>query len=90
MSSFNILISILFFFRFHFDFLATYVGVGVICPYIITISLLTGSILSWGIMWPLITRKKGIWYSEELSDNDLSGLQGYKVLKNQPFFSTTD
>ncbi|RWR78687.1 YSL transporter 1 [Cinnamomum micranthum f. kanehirae] len=65
--------------RFYFDFSATYVGVGMICPYIITISLLVGSILSWGIMWPLITRKKGIWYSEKLKDNDLSGLQGYKV-----------
>ncbi|RWR78683.1 putative metal-nicotianamine transporter YSL12 [Cinnamomum micranthum f. kanehirae] len=63
---------------FHFDFSATYVGVGMICPYIITISSLVGSILSWGIMWPLITRKKGIWYSEELSDNNLSGLQGHE------------
>ncbi|KAL5983080.1 putative metal-nicotianamine transporter ysl7 [Asimina triloba] len=64
---------------FYFDFSATYVGVGMICPYIINISLLAGAILSWGIMWPIIEGKKGDWYSEKLSPGSLHGLQGYKV-----------
>nr|DAD32662.1 TPA_asm: hypothetical protein HUJ06_011513 [Nelumbo nucifera] len=65
--------------KFYFDFSATYVGVGMICPYIINISLLIGGILSWGVMWPLIDAKKGDWYSADLSKSSLHGLQGYKV-----------
>ncbi|KAK4430503.1 putative metal-nicotianamine transporter YSL7 [Sesamum alatum] len=65
--------------KFYFDFSATYVGVGMICPYIINISLLVGAILSWGVMWPLIEQRKGDWYSAEYSSSSLHGLQGYKV-----------
>ncbi|KAG9441947.1 hypothetical protein H6P81_017801 [Aristolochia fimbriata] len=65
--------------RFYFDFSATYVGVGMICPYIVNISLLVGAVLSWGIMWPLIEKKKGDWYSADLGAGSLHGLQGYKI-----------
>ncbi|KAJ8752163.1 hypothetical protein K2173_003771 [Erythroxylum novogranatense] len=65
--------------KFYFDFSATYVGVGMICPYIINISLLVGAILSWGIMWPLIDNQKGHWYDAGLKSTSLHGLQGYKV-----------
>ncbi|KAL9235187.1 hypothetical protein vseg_009974 [Gypsophila vaccaria] len=65
--------------RFYFDFSATYVGVGMICPYLINISLLVGAVLSWGVMWPIINAKKGHWYSAELKETNLLGLQGYKV-----------
>ncbi|XP_018834293.2 probable metal-nicotianamine transporter YSL7 [Juglans regia] len=65
--------------RFYFDFSAIYVGVGMICPYLINISLLVGAVLSWGIMWPLIDARKGSWYSAELSPSSLHGLQGYRV-----------
>ncbi|KAK4490448.1 hypothetical protein RD792_001125 [Penstemon davidsonii] len=65
--------------RFYFDFSATYVGVGMICPYLINISLLVGAILSWGIMWPLIEDRKGHWYSAEYKQSSLHGLQGYRV-----------
>ncbi|XP_052191351.1 probable metal-nicotianamine transporter YSL7 isoform X2 [Diospyros lotus] len=65
--------------KFYFDFSATYVGVGMICPYLINISLLVGGILSWGIMWPLIEDRKGHWYPDDLSPSSLHGLQGYKV-----------
>ncbi|WJX19708.1 putative metal-nicotianamine transporter ysl7 [Trifolium repens] len=64
---------------FYFDFSATYVGVGMICPYIINISLLIGGILSWGVMWPLIEDKKGDWYPSDIKQSSLHGLQGYKV-----------
>ncbi|XP_027931193.1 probable metal-nicotianamine transporter YSL7 [Vigna unguiculata] len=65
--------------KFFFDFSTTYVGVGMICPYIINISLLIGGILSWAIMWPLIDARKGDWYSADLKQSSLHGLQGYKV-----------
>ncbi|CAM8989174.1 unnamed protein product [Rhodiola kirilowii] len=64
---------------FHFDFSATYVGVGMICPYIINVSVLIGGILSWGIMWPLINNRRGHWYAADLPTSSLHGLQGYKV-----------
>lgn len=66
-------------YKFFFDFSATYIGVGMICPYIVNISVLVGGILSWGLMWPLIEDKKGEWYSAELGPGSFSGLQGYKV-----------
>ncbi|KAL6848370.1 hypothetical protein ACP4OV_021664 [Aristida adscensionis] len=65
--------------RFYFDFSATYVGVGMICPYIINFSLLLGSILSWGFMWPYIESKRGSWYDADLPRSSLHGLNGYQI-----------
>ncbi|XP_015070576.1 probable metal-nicotianamine transporter YSL7 [Solanum pennellii] len=65
--------------RFYFDFSATYVGVGMICPYLVNVSLLVGAILSWGIMWPLIEDRKGHWYPADQSPTSLHGIQGYRV-----------
>ncbi|XP_020079655.1 probable metal-nicotianamine transporter YSL14 [Ananas comosus] len=65
--------------RFYFDFSATYVGVGMICPYLVNVSVLLGGILSWGIMWPLIEGKKGDWFPADLPSTSLHGLQGYRV-----------
>ncbi|KAL5545302.1 hypothetical protein UlMin_009086 [Ulmus minor] len=65
--------------KFFFDFSATYVGVGMICPYIVNISILLGGILSWGLMWPLIENRKGDWFSAELQPTNMHSLQGYKV-----------
>lgn len=73
------LIPLIMSYRFYFDFSSTYVGVGMICPYIVNISLLLGAVVSWGIMWPIIETKKGIWYSSELSESSLHGIQGYRV-----------
>ncbi|GMN46921.1 hypothetical protein TIFTF001_016102 [Ficus carica] len=65
--------------RFYFDYSMTYVGVGMICPYMVNISLLVGAVMSWGIMWPLIEQKKGDWYNALLSPTSLHGIQGYRV-----------
>ncbi|XP_059658652.1 probable metal-nicotianamine transporter YSL7 [Cornus florida] len=65
--------------KFYFDFSTTYIGVGMICPYMVNISLLLGAIFSWGLMWPLIERNKGDWYSASLSSSNLHGIQGYRV-----------
>ncbi|XP_010551578.1 PREDICTED: probable metal-nicotianamine transporter YSL7 isoform X1 [Tarenaya hassleriana] len=65
--------------KFFFDFSSTYVGVGMICSYLINISVLLGAILSWGVMWPLIGAQKGKWYSSEIPASSLHGLQGYRV-----------
>ncbi|KAJ0230786.1 metal-nicotianamine transporter YSL8 [Hirschfeldia incana] len=66
-------------YKFYFDFSATYVGVGMICPYIINISLLLGGILSWGLMWPLIETRKGDWFPADVDSSSMNGLQAYKV-----------
>ncbi|KAK4749039.1 hypothetical protein SAY87_026488 [Trapa incisa] len=65
--------------RFYFDFSATYVGVGMICPYIVNVSVLLGGVLSWGIIWPLIENKRGDWYPANLPLSSMHSLQGYKV-----------
>ncbi|KAI7741822.1 hypothetical protein M8C21_003255 [Ambrosia artemisiifolia] len=64
---------------FYFDFSATYVGCGLICPHIVNCSVLFGAILSWGILWPLISTRAGDWYPSGLGKHDFKGLYGYKV-----------
>ncbi|CAM8976508.1 unnamed protein product [Rhodiola kirilowii] len=63
---------------FYFDFSLTYVGAGMICPHIVNLSLLIGAILSYGIMWPLISDLKGEWYPAALSVGSMKSLNGYK------------
>ncbi|XP_009758111.1 putative metal-nicotianamine transporter YSL7 [Nicotiana tabacum] len=65
--------------KFYFDFSSTYVGVGMLCPYMVNVSLLIGAIVSWAIMWPMIEAKKGDWYSAQLTAASLHGIQGYRV-----------
>ncbi|EAZ42162.1 hypothetical protein OsJ_26727 [Oryza sativa Japonica Group] len=65
--------------RFYFDFSTTNVGIGMICPPMITASMLAGSIVSWGILWPYIETKAGRWFPENLDANDLGGIMGYRV-----------
>ncbi|KAK4843353.1 hypothetical protein QYF36_007147 [Acer negundo] len=64
---------------FYFDFGMTYVGAGMICSHLVNLSLLLGAVLSYGIMWPLINRLKGNWFSESLQESDMKSLYGYKV-----------
>jgi hypothetical protein len=85
----------LLFARFYFDFSPTYVGVAMICPHFVNVSVLLGAFLSWGIMWPLIAKKRGDWFSAELADGNLHGMQGYRVrrrtfLKGFVIFSATN
>lgn len=64
---------------FYFDFSATYIGCGLICPHIVNCSVLLGAIISWGILWPLISKRAGDWYPADLGSSDFKGLYGYKV-----------
>ena len=48
-------------------------------PYVVAYSLMFGAVISWGIMWPLLTAKAGDWYPQGLQDVDFRGLFGYKV-----------
>ncbi|KAL6565469.1 putative metal-nicotianamine transporter ysl7 [Orobanche hederae] len=65
--------------KFYFDFSSSYVGVGMICPYMVNVSLLIGAIIAWGVMWPWVQSKQGDWYPKNLPSSSLHGLQGYKV-----------
>ncbi|KAI0515497.1 hypothetical protein KFK09_008162 [Dendrobium nobile] len=64
---------------FYFDFSTTYIGCGLICPHIVNCSVLLGAILSWGFLWPFISKRAGDWYPDNLESNDFKGLYGYKV-----------
>ncbi|PKA46518.1 putative metal-nicotianamine transporter YSL9 [Apostasia shenzhenica] len=64
---------------FYFDFSLTYVGAGMICSHLVNISLLIGAVLSWGVMWPLLSELKGTWYPLDLPESSMKSLQGYKV-----------
>lgn len=62
----------------------TYVGTGMICSHLVSLSLLFGAVLSWGLMWPLISKLKGDWFPENISEESMQGLNGYKVTKFTP------
>ncbi|KAG8390442.1 hypothetical protein BUALT_Bualt01G0083800 [Buddleja alternifolia] len=64
---------------FYFDFSMTYIGAGMICSHLVNLSLLLGAVLSWGIMWPLISDKKGDWFSPSIKESSMKSLNGYKV-----------
>ncbi|XP_004514626.1 probable metal-nicotianamine transporter YSL6 [Cicer arietinum] len=64
---------------FYFDFSPTYVGCGLICPHIVNCSVLFGAIVSWGFLWPFVSKHAGDWYPADLGSNDFKGLYGYKV-----------
>lgn len=64
---------------FYLDFSATYIGAGMICSHLVNLSLLLGAVLSWGVMWPLITARKGNWFPSTLPESSMKSLNGYKV-----------
>ncbi|KAK3158603.1 hypothetical protein QOZ80_2AG0139260 [Eleusine coracana subsp. coracana] len=63
---------------FFFDFSLTYVGAGMICSHLVNFSTLFGAILSWGILWPLISKQKGNWYPANIPESSMTSLFGYK------------
>ncbi|WVZ78171.1 hypothetical protein U9M48_025923 [Paspalum notatum var. saurae] len=65
---------------FFFNFSATYIGVGMICPTLINISMLVGSIISSVFLFPYLEFKKGVWYNASYNENSIMGTYGYKVL----------
>ncbi|KAF8693004.1 hypothetical protein HU200_039375 [Digitaria exilis] len=64
---------------FYFDFSMTYVGAGMICSHIVNVSTLLGAILSWGLLWPLISKQKGEWYPANIPESSMKSLYGYKA-----------
>ncbi|XP_043717193.1 metal-nicotianamine transporter YSL3-like isoform X2 [Telopea speciosissima] len=64
---------------FFFDFSMTYIGAGMICSHLVNLSLLLGAVISWGIMWPLISGLKGDWFPGNLPESSMKSLNGYKV-----------
>ncbi|MEW5304363.1 MAG: hypothetical protein WDW36_006976 [Sanguina aurantia] len=63
----------------NFDGQLQLIGAGMICPYMVNVSMLLGAMLSWCYLWPLISSKEGDWYPAGLGDKSFSGLLGYKV-----------
>ena len=66
--------------RFFFDFSLTYVGAGMICSHLVNLSLLFGAVLSWGVMWPLLSKQEGKWYSAKASASSMTGLCGTRCV----------
>jgi len=64
---------------FYFDFSMSNIGIGMLCPYIITVSMFVGCVISWGIITPYLATKAGIWYPSNISSSSLNGIRGYKV-----------
>jgi len=48
-------------------------------PHIVNVSMLLGSALTWGFLWPYISSKEGLWYPASQDETSFSGLFGYKV-----------
>ncbi|KAH9615423.1 hypothetical protein KSS87_010533 [Heliosperma pusillum] len=52
---------------------------GMICSHLVSLSLLLGAVLSWGVMWPLINKLQRSWFPDNLPEDGMQGLNGYKV-----------
>ncbi|KAM0942212.1 putative oligopeptide transporter, OPT superfamily [Dioscorea sansibarensis] len=61
------------------------IAVGLICPHIVSISYILGGLLSWGVFWPIIKSKEGIWFPPGKTQT-LHGLYGYKILLTTAVF----
>ncbi|KAK7356808.1 hypothetical protein VNO80_16086 [Phaseolus coccineus] len=64
---------------FYFDFSMTFVGAGMICSHLVNVSLLLGAVLSYGLMYPLVDKRRGEWFPDNLEESNMKGLYGYKV-----------
>ncbi|KAJ6426377.1 hypothetical protein OIU84_022065 [Salix udensis] len=64
---------------FFFDFNTTFIGAGMLVSHLVNLSLLLGSVLSYGVMWPLIGQLKGNWFPASLEETSMKSLYGYKV-----------
>ncbi|KAJ6393446.1 hypothetical protein OIU77_022824 [Salix suchowensis] len=65
--------------KFFFDFNTTFIGAGMLVSHLVNLSLLLGSVLSYGVMWPLIGQLKGNWFPASLEETSMKSLYGYKV-----------
>eukprot|EP01134_Creolimax_fragrantissima_P005973 CFRG5973T1 len=63
----------------YFTFELNYIGVGMLCPIVVSYSMMWGALLGWGILWPIVDGKSGVWYDESHVGNDMQGAFGYKV-----------
>ena len=67
-------------YSFYWDWAGTYVGVGMMCPYSTTISVLIGAIFGYTFMFPELEKKSGKWYTNEVSRDSFHGYTAYKVM----------
>ncbi len=41
--------------------------------------MMLGAVISWGILWPVIDGKRGVWYPADTDQSSMQGLYGYKI-----------
>ncbi|XP_065634078.1 probable metal-nicotianamine transporter YSL12 [Quercus suber] len=63
---------------FYWDWAGTYVGVGMMCPYSTTISVLIGAIFGYTFMFPELQKKSGKWYTNEVGRDSFHGYSAYR------------
>ncbi|WIA09164.1 hypothetical protein OEZ85_008575 [Tetradesmus obliquus] len=61
----------------NFDFALPFVGLGILAPISVAWSMLLGGLLSWGLLWPLLSRMEGTWFPQRLEPWDIRGAYGY-------------
>nr|XP_023886796.1 probable metal-nicotianamine transporter YSL7 [Quercus suber] len=64
---------------FYWDWAGTYVGVGMMCPYSTTISVLIGAIFGYTFMFPELQKKSGKWYTNEVGRDSFHGYSAYRT-----------
>jgi len=65
--------------KWNFDFQMPLLGVGLMAPTGVAWSMLVGAVISWGVLWPVIASKAGVWYPADLGAWDGRGLFGYQI-----------
>ncbi|KAJ0966809.1 hypothetical protein J5N97_023726 [Dioscorea zingiberensis] len=72
--------------RFYSSLIPGAIAFGLICPHVLVFSFFIGSIISWGIFWPFIKSKEGVWYPKQTSTETVHGSYGYKVSLTSALF----
>ncbi|KAJ7960720.1 Oligopeptide transporter [Quillaja saponaria] len=65
---------------FYFDFMGTYVGVGMLVPTITSLSMLLGALLSNFVLMPVVMQHMGDWYPKTAKPRSFNGFAAYKQL----------
>ncbi|TVU30462.1 hypothetical protein EJB05_22087 [Eragrostis curvula] len=64
---------------YYFDFSMSNIGIGMICPHMITISMFVGNLLWWLVLCLSHTSNNGAWYAVNLKVDFLRDITSYKV-----------
>jgi hypothetical protein len=60
----------------NFDFQLSLLGLGIIAPLSVAWSLVVGAVVSWGLLWPVLSTREGAWFPSGEARRAVCGMLG--------------